>query len=118
MACPTARRAGEGAPIAAVREAGGDVAGLPDIADADIRTGLAEAYYIEALGEIGIVAWEGVPAPLSRAAVVKLLRQSDIAATFLARYLAPVVAASAEGNGFAAGSDGTSEPGGDIAKGA
>lgn len=104
--------------IAAVREAGGDVAGLPDIADEDVRAGLAEAYYIAALAEIGIVAWEGVPVALSRDAVAQLMRQADLAAAFLAAYLAPVAAASAEGNGSAAGSAGTSEPGGDIARGA
>ncbi len=104
--------------VAGVREAGGDVTGLPDFGDPDIRAGLAEALFVEALAEIGIVAWEGVKADLSKGSAAQLMRNPDIGPPFLAAYLAPAAAASAEGNGSAAGSDGTSGPGGNIAKGA
>lgn len=102
--------------VAAVREAGGDVSGLPDLADADVISGLAQSMLMTALAEIGIVAWEGVKAPLSADAAAKLMRRHDVATAFFAAYLAPVAAASAEGNASAAGLDGISEPGGATAK--
>ena len=102
--------------VVAVRDAGGDVTGLPDFGDPDVAAGLAEALFVEALAEIGIVAWTGVAAPLSPVAAAQLMRNPDIGPPFLVKYLAPVSAASAEGNASAAGSDGTSEPGGDTAR--
>lgn len=104
--------------VAAIRETGGDVAGIPDLADPDELNGVAQSLYITALAEIGIVAWDGVPEPFGKDAAAKLMRHSDIAADFFAKYLAPVAVASAEGNASAATSDGTSEVGGDTAKGA
>lgn len=100
--------------VAAVREAGGDVSGLPDLSDPDEVGGVAQALYIAGLAEIGIVDWEGVPGPVTRDAAARLMRHHDIAAAFLSTYLRPVAAASAEGNGSAASSAGTSGAGGVI----
>lgn len=104
--------------VSAAEEAGGRVEGLPDLSDPDVAQGVAQSFYIAALAELGVVAWEGVPEAFSKDAAAKLMRHSDIAAEFFAAYLAPVAVASAEGNASAATSDGTSEVGGDTAKGA
>lgn len=104
--------------VAAVREEGGDVSGLPDFTDADVRDGYAQSLLITALAQMGIVAWGGIRADFSEDAVAKLMRRPEIAADFYRKYFAPVESASAEGNASAAGSAGTSEPVGDIAKGA
>lgn len=105
------------AAIADVRDSGGDVSGLPDLADPDARNGLSQMMFAQSLAEVAIVEWEGIgdetgaPIPFSPAAARALMRYPKFADTWLDKYTAPIDAASAEGNGSGPSRNSTSVEG-------
>ena len=103
---------------AGVVAAGGAVTGMVDLADPDNVMGLAEEIYIKFLALVAIVEWRGVfeaegdaVAPIDETTVGDLMSISDIADTFLFKYLQPAHEMEAEGNAFGPAPNGTSVAG-------
>lgn len=95
-----------------VTELGGQVQGLPDLSQFAVRAGYTHFFMVCALGEMGIVEWDGVldsdgaPAAVNPANIRNLMSEFDIAQMFMARYTAPIVTEVGEGNGSAPRSTG------------
>lgn len=105
--------------VRAVREAGGDVVGLPDLDDQEHRTGLARMELIKALARAAIIDWAGVypasgddPAAVTDQTVGDLMRIYPIGEMFESAYVAGHELLSAEKNacGPALGGTGAAGP--------
>jgi len=98
----------------AVKESGGAIVGLPDLDDAEARSGKVEAEFTKALGIAAIIDWEGVfaedgesKAPVTPAAVGELMEIYPIGTLFRERYLKSYDAVVAEKNGSGPARTGT-----------
>lgn len=108
-----------------IRAAGGEVIGLPDLTDEDMRAGWAHFLYACALAQMAIVDWEGIgtaegddKAPITPDTIRTLISIPGTVSIFLTRYLAPLAQVAAEGNasGSAPNGSGAADP--DIAQAA
>ena len=104
--------------IASIKEVGGEIAGLPDFDNEDIRNGLQQQHFIEALAVAGILSWEGVmdesgtkPAEVNPQTISDFMAIPAVARDFLAKYSEPYDEMVIEGNGLPTAPNGTSEPG-------
>lgn len=98
-----------------IEDRGGEIRGLPDLDTPEGIEGLAEALYIEQLAMAAIIEWDGVgndagePVDVAPQWVRALMAVPDAAAGFRSRYCAPMAQWSAEGKGYGASSDGTTD---------
>lgn len=106
-----------GEQVAAIVAAGGDVAGLLDMADPDAAHGQTITAYATALAELAVIEWGGAAvenpktgrvAPPSPAIIAELMLWPDLPGKFIDRYLSPLQDAVTEGNALGAASPGTS----------
>jgi hypothetical protein len=88
-----------------VREAGGTITGLPDLADPDVRLGVSLAALSRAYARLCIADWTGVvddtdaPLPCTPENAALLAEVPAMADAITALLFAPIAAVSAEGNG-------------------
>lgn len=110
------------AEIAAV---GGDVSGLPDMADVDAVAGLSQLLFAQGLAVAAILEWTGVldgdtdlPVPVTEKSVCDLMMVHRMAEDFVVQYTRTHEQLVAEGNGSRPAPNGTSAAGRDTATGA
>lgn len=77
----------------AVKEAGGEVVGLPDLDDPNVQNGFVDAEMTKALGQAAIIGWEGVyaedgetPAPVTPQTIAELMDIYPIGTQFREAY--------------------------------
>lgn len=109
----------------AVKAAGGEIVGMPDLDNVDVQRGVIEAEFTKALGQAAIIGWEGVykedgvtPAPVTPLAIAELMEIYPIGTRFRERYFADADALLAEKNEFAPALDGTGAAGASTANSA
>ena len=90
--------------LAAVTKAGGQIEGLPDLADEDLGEGLYNALFMVSMAEIAASDWRGVkgrdgkPLIFDAGLIASLFQDQDVVAHFRSEYFRPIHEVEAEGN--------------------
>lgn len=107
---------------AELQRAGATVSGMPDLTDPDVFAGHFSQRLAQTIAVFALVEWEGVaaadgtPAPLTPANVHAAMSIDQVGRGFLGLYLTSIEDIVAEGNAFAPGPNGSSEPGANTAE--
>ena len=88
----------------AVTKAGGQIEGLPDLADEDLGEGLYNALFMVSMAEIAASDWRGIndrdgkPLIFDAGLIASLFQDHETVAHFRSEYFRPIHEVEAEGN--------------------